>query len=108
MASREKETACRCSSRWTDSQPKNTPTTASSTPMMMAAMFSARAWPKGWRSSGGLAVIQKPTITTREVRLSERVCQASATIDTEPVRPPAQNLTPNRRVFRRMDSQPSR
>ena len=51
--------------------------------MTKAAMPSARAWPKGWESSAGLAMIQKPMITTMEVSVSDSVCQASATMEID-------------------------
>lgn len=52
-------------------------------------------------------MIQKPINTTTGVSVSERVCQASAIMATEPETIPTQYLRKNKKVFRKTLSQPS-
>jgi len=66
----------------------------------MEATDSALPWPKACSLSGGLEASQKPTMTTIEVRVSDRVCQASATMAIEPTFWPTMNLRKNRPVLR--------
>jgi hypothetical protein len=91
-----------------ESRKKLTPTTPSRVPMMTEATSSALPWPKGCSLSPGLDEIQNPTITTREVRVSERVCQASATMATEPAANPTHNFNPNSAVLTIEETIPSR
>ena len=46
-------------------------------------------------------------MTMSELKVWERVCQASATIATEPQAVPAQNLSPARAVLARAETIPS-
>ena len=107
IAATENVAAWKLMSRRTESRKKLPPTTASSTPITMAEMPSARAWPKGCSLSAGRAMMKNPTITTTEVRVSLRVCQASAVMDTEPLARPNQYFTPKSRVLITTEIQPS-
>ena len=51
--------------------------------------------------------MRKLTSSMRDERLSDRVCQASATIATEWVAKPASNLITNKIKFKMIDNQPS-
>ena len=81
---------------------------ASRTPIMIAAICSARPCPNGCSSSAGLRETFPPINTTIEETESERVCQASATKASEPVTIPAQYLNPNSSKFAIIEIQPSR
>ena len=61
-------------------------------PMTTEAISSARPCPNGCSSSAGFSEIFSPMISTIDERLSESVCQASATIAIEPVTDPTKNL----------------
>ena len=59
------------------------PTTPSSVPMIIAAIASILPWPNGCLLSAGFPQAQKPATTIIDVRLSDNVCQASATMATD-------------------------
>jgi hypothetical protein len=75
-------------------------------PINIAAMFSHLPWPKGCSLSGFLDDNFVLAIITIELKESDKVCQASAIIETDPETIPAQYLRANSAIFTIMETIP--
>ena len=70
------------------------------------AMYSMRAWPKGWSSSAGLPASLNDSSEITDEPASERLLTASAAMDTEPDTVPTMNFPANSSALSTMPVRP--
>ena len=88
------------------SRRSSTPSSSTMKATASEAMYSMRAWPKGWSASAGLPASLKPMSVMMEDPASERLLTASAVMATDPETDPARNFPAKSSALSAMPTMP--